>query len=218
MHNYQEQLSTNVNIYKSLIANWDHIRFDAASIIDAIDNTSPADYHAFEITPSHTLAIPTGCTAVHGYLIYLGPAFPMQLLLIADIYDMQIAGGNFNLPSAAICSIEYKSSILPLAAPATYVNRIDNWQNNKDTWVKNVVASGSMDPKKSIVQVFDIPVTDIQNIMGSNTQAFLALKDSLLDENSIEIVFYQDSTSQFYDITSPRPPYGGTKANYGLLI
>jgi len=155
---------------------------------------------------------------VHGYLVCDSTATNFQMLLISDVEDLKIANGDPNIPANAMCLLDYSESSLPPSESGIYVDRINHWQNNKDAWVQSVIISGQSNPEKGVVRVFDIPVSDMQTVLGSNTQVYLGLKDTIMLEDEIEVIFYKDGgTQHFYDFTTPRPPFGSNGVNYGLL-
>jgi len=207
-----------VTPFQQLTSNWDQARTNASQVISLVDAGSAGEYHSFEIPASTQLLVPASCAYIHGYMVCSPNFDSLQMLLISDEIDESIKQGATQVPGDAICTLNYNAISFPSFLQSGFLERIEAWQNHKDNWANEVVDAGNSDPNMSVVRVFTIPVSDWQNIIGSDAQVFLALKSPELVETSVEVILATTNGEvQFYDISTPIPPYPGGGDNFGLL-
>ena len=205
--------------FKQLAKDWDTARSSYQDTISLVQAGSPSDFHSFNLSPNIQLLLPPSCVNVHAYMVCDPSLNNLQMVLISDVEDLAIANGATTIPQEAICTLDYTTTAFPSYLPPDYLERIDRWQNNQNVWVQAVVAAGAVNNEDGVVQVFEIPVADLQSVLGFDSQVFLALKTPNLVETSVEVICYKPGGSeQFFDISTPIPPYGGKGHKFGLLM
>ncbi len=203
---------------KVLASNWNATRNNYNAAVAAFDAGNPGSYHCFLLPANCPLTIPSNCVVVHGYLLYDDLSKELSLFLISDVDDLLVSSGSSNVPASQVYTAAYEACTPPASLSVNYQDRIDRWQNNKNPWLQSVIAKGTHNLEESVVRVFDIPASDLRSVLGAETQIYMALQDAHLEESSVEIIFYKDdSTQRYYDFTSPRPPFGGSIKDYGMI-
>jgi hypothetical protein len=217
MSNQNNQIA--VAPYQQLAHNWNTARANDTDTTSLIDAGQAASFHAFSLKATDTLLLPLACSKVHAYLVCDSLNTTLKMVLISDVTDKAIANGTTQIASNAICTLDYSVSSLPPDNFGTYSNRISDWQTNKNDWIQDVIQAGTINNEDSIVQVFEVPVSDLQNVLGNDTSVYLALKNPALVETSVEVIFYKATGPvHFYDVSVPNPPFGAKSANFGLLM
>ena len=217
-----DQQSTSLNVLTAVdqISRWNDLRNTATEV-----NGLFQDLWYFKISADFDTSHFEEEEIAHAYFSIRQPATgpptseDLSLLIISRTDDQSIVGGA----SPYIYEAPYINPELgEVINEKKAYEMIEDWKAGRQDWVDTMVGMA-----EGMTLVSDIPLEGLIPYFKRNhgLYVYLGLRDALEEELRLGLLFYDTDSGQFvnlgragapHDFTTPRPPFGGGLANYGL--